>query len=402
MRRKAVDNNHTRRKSFLPFNRPSISREEERGVINVLRSGWLTRGPKTKEFEERIKKYVGSKYAVGTNSCTAALELALMAVGIKQGDEVITTPMTFPATANVIVHQGAKPVFVDIERDTLNINPEKIEEAITSKTKAIIPVHFSGHPCEMDKILKIAKKYGLFVIEDAAHAFGSSYKGKKIGSIGDITCFSFYASKNVTTGEGGMAVTDNKMFAKKMKLLSLHGISSDAWKRRGSQKYRHWEAVLAGYKYNMFDVQAAIGLAQINKIEVFNKIRRRYAKIYNKAFKSFPEIVAPVEKKGIKHCYHLYVITIDTKNITVNRDEVMNILQYDNIGIGIHYRALHLHPFYRKTYGFKKGSLPVAEYVSERVISLPLYPSLTEVDIYDVISALKEAIVKHKKKRKFT
>jgi len=390
--------NYIRRKNFLPFHRPAMGKEEEKELICTLRSGWLTKGPKTEKFEDKIKKYVGSKYAVGTNSCTAALELSLMAIGIRQGDEVITTPMTFPATANVIVHQGAKPVFVDIKKDTFNIDPDRLEQAITSKTKAIIPVHFAGHPCEMNKILKIARKYKLFVIEDAAHALGSSYYGRKIGTVGDLTCFSFYASKNITTGEGGMVTSNNKRFTEKIKLLSLHGISSDAWERTGNRTYRHWETIVPGYKYNMYDIQAALGLVQLRKIETFYKIRHKYVQIYNKAFKSFPEIITPVTKKGIIHSYHLYTVMINIENLTVSRDTIMNILQQENIGIGIHYRALHLHHFYQKTYGFRRGSLPAAEYLSERVISLPLYPRMTEADVKDVIAAVKNVLMKYRKR----
>lgn len=241
-------------------------------MIDTLRSGWIGRGPKTERFENNFKEYVGSKYAVGVNSCTAGLHLSLVAIGIKQGDEVITTPMSFPATTNVIVHQGAKPTFVDIEKDTLNIDPKKIKAVITKRTKAIMVVHFAGHPCQMEEILSIAKRYNLIVIEDAAHALGSEYHGRRIGSIGNLTSFSFYANKNITTGEGGMVTTNNVELAKKIRTLSLGGINLDAWQRSASQTYRHWDTILPGYNYNMYDIQASLGLAQLKRIKEFLKI----------------------------------------------------------------------------------------------------------------------------------
>ncbi len=392
---------HLKRKVFLPFFRPCIGREEREGVNSVLDSGWIGKGAKTEEFENEVKKYVGSKYAIGTNSCTSALELSLSAAGISREDEVITTPMTFPATANVIVHTGARPVFVDIEKDTLNIDPGKIENAITIKTKAIIPVHFAGYPCRMSEILKIAKKYNLFIIGDAAHAFGSEYYNRKIGSIGDLTCFSFYATKNITTGEGGMVTTNNKKLADKIRLLSLHGISSDAWRRFQGKTYKHWETILPGYKYNMYDIQAAIGLAQLKKIDKFIKIRENYARIYDKAFEDTPEIIIPAMQDQIKHSYHLYVVMFKLEDLTVTRDEIMNILQSSNIGIGVHYRALHLHRFYRKAYGFKRDDFPIAEYVSDRVLSLPLYPKMAKEDVLDAARAVKEIAAKYKKRKIF-
>lgn len=401
LKKPALRETHPKRKVFLPFFRPSIGREEREGVNSVLDSGWVGKGAKTEEFENEVKRYVGCRYAIGTNSCTSALELSLSALGISRKDEVITTPMTFPATANVIVHTGARPVFVDIEKDTLNIDPEKIENAITIKTKAIIPVHFAGYPCRMSEILKIAKKYNLFIIGDAAHAFGSEYINGKIGSLGDLTCFSFHATKNITTGEGGMVTTNNKKLADKIRLLSLHGISLDAWRRFQGKTYKHWETVLPGYKYNMFDIQAAIGLAQLKKMDKFIKIRENYARIYNKAFEDTPEIIIPAIQDQMKHSHHLYVVIFKLEDLTVTRDEIMNILQSNNIGIGVHYRALHLHHFYRKAYGFKKGDFPVAEYVSDRVLSLPLYPKMAKEDVLFVARAVKEIAAKYKKRKIF-
>lgn len=380
------------RNHFLPFHQPLLGKEEEQEVIDTLRSGWITRGPKTEKFEEEFGKYVGAKFAIGLNSCTAALHLALVVAGISKGDEIITTSVTFPATVNVIVHQGAIPIFVDVEPDTLNIDAERIEEKITTKTKAIIVVHMAGHPCEMDKVLEIARRHNLIVIEDAAHAIEAVYKGKKIGSISDLTAFSFYATKNVTTGEGGMLVTDNQELAEKARVLSLHGISKDAWKRYSDEGYQHWEVMCAGYKYNMFDIQASLGLHQLAKIEKFWEVRREYVKMYNEVFSAVPEVIALAERSYVKHAYHLYVIVVKTENMRANRDVIMNAIQAENIGVGIHFRALHLQPYYRKTLGLKKGFLPNAEYASDRILSLPLYPKITRRDIQDVIGAVKKVI----------
>jgi len=380
------------RKNFLPFHQPWLGKEEEKEVIDTLRSGWLTTGPKTKKFEEEFAQYVKAKNAIGLNSCTAGLHLALVASDIKEGDEVITSPITFPATANVIVHQKATPVFVDVELETLNIDADKIEEKITKKTKAIMPVHFAGHPCEMDKILKIAKKYRLVVIEDAAHCIEGEYKGRKIGNIGDFTCFSFYATKNITTGEGGMLTTNNDKLANKIRILSLHGISKDAWERYGDKGYHHWETLYSGYKYNMFDIQAAIGIHQLRKIENFLRIRERYVQIYNEAFKDIPEIIPLKARLWVKHSHYLYVVLIRTEKLRKNRNEIINLIQKENIGIGIHFRTLHLHPFYKEKFGFKGGMLPKAEYASDRVISLPLYPKMRKADLFNVIKVVKKVI----------
>jgi dTDP-4-amino-4,6-dideoxygalactose transaminase len=375
-----------------------LNKEEEKEVIDTLRSGWLTTGPKTKKFEREFAKYTKSKYAIGVNSCTAALHLALLVSGVKDGDEVITTPLTFAATVNVILHQRAIPVFVDVEFDTLNINADAIESKVTENTKAIIPVHFAGHPCEMDKILKIAKKYNLKVIEDAAHCVEGEYKGKKVGSISNFTCFSFYATKNITTGEGGMLTTNNREMAEKVKMLSLHGISKNAWNRYGQKGYQHWDILYPGYKYNMSDIQASIGLCQLKKIKKFLKLREEYVRIYDKAFKNVPEIIRLKKKPYIKHAHHLYVILVKSEQLDKNRDEIINLIQKENIGIGIHFRAVHLHPFYQKKFGFRKGMFPIAEYASRRVISLPLYPKLTENDIKRVIKVVKK-IIKLSRKR---
>ncbi len=385
------------RKAPLPYYQPSMGREEERAVIDTLRSGWVGKGPQTEKFEKAFKKFVGSEHAVGVNSCTAGLHLSLAAAGIKRGDEVITTPMSFPADANVIVHLGAVPRFVDVDQETMNIDPGKIAAAINKRSRALIAVDFAGHPCQMDKILSIAKKHKLVVIEDAAHALGSEYRGRKTGSIADLTAFSFYANKNITTGEGGMVTTGNAKLARKIRTLSLQGIDSDAWSRSKAGAYRHWDVVSAGYKYNMFDLQACLGLVQLKKLKKFLGIRKKYTRMYNDAFCSVPEILTPVIRKDVKHAYHLYVVKIRTEELSEDRDRIIKALQKENIGVGVHYRSLHLHPFYRKAYGFKRGDFPVAEYLSDRVISLPLYPKMREQDVRDVIAAVKKVITRSRK-----
>ncbi len=388
-------------KKFVQFHQSYIQQGEIKEVVDTLKSGWITTGPRTKRFEEDFKKYIGCRHAIGLNSCTAGLHLSLAALNIGEGDEVITSPITFPATANVIVHQRATPIFVDVEMDTLNMDVSKIEEKITKKTKAIMPVHFAGHPCDMGKIMDIAKRHKLSVIEDAAHAIESEYNGKKVGNIGDFTSFSFYATKNITTGEGGMLTTNNDELAEKARMMSLHGISKDAWKRYGKEGYQHWELFYPGFKYNMFDIQAAIGIHQLKKIESFLKIRKKHVDMYNEAFKNIPEIL-PLKIKGrIKHAHHLYVIVIKTEELNADRDEIMNEIQNNGVGVGVHFRTLHLQPYYqnpnpkskiRNPRLYKRGMFPVAEYVSERVISLPLYPKMSVSDEKYVIKVVKEVI----------
>lgn len=376
---------------LLPF-RPTIGDEEINEVIDTLKSDWITTGPKTHKFEELFKEYIGSKNAIALNSCTAGLHLSLIVYGIGAGDEIITSPFTFAATANVITHQKAKPVFVDIEKDTYNINSDRIEEAVTDKTKAIIPVHYAGHPCEMDAILKIAKEYDLRVIEDAAHALGAVYKGRKIGTIGDLTSFSFYATKNLTTAEGGMVTTNDDKLAEKIRIMSLHGISKDAWKRYSSEGSWYYEILYPGYKYNMTDIQAAIGIHQLKKLEQMQKRREEVAKRYNDTFEDMPEIITPTVKRYVRHAWHLYPILINTDLLRIDRAKFIDALKAENIGTSVHFIPIHLHPYYRDRYGFKRGDFPNAEYVYEREVSLPIYPKMTDKDVEDVIVAVKKIV----------
>jgi len=359
-------------RTYLPYCQPSIDEEEIEAVSDVLKSGWLAMGERTLEFERKLAEYVDADYVVAVSSCTAALHLSLLALGIGKGDEVITTPFTFAATAHAIVYTGATPVFADIDKDTYNIDPNEIVKKITPRTKAIIPVHYAGLPCDMDDIRDIASKYNLFVIEDAAHAIGASYKGEKIGSISDTTCFSFYATKNMTTGEGGALATNSEEIATKIKSLRQFGMSRDAWKRYTDKGSWYYEITDCGWKYVTTDIQSALGIVQLSKLDDFINKRQHYAEIYNEALRDYG--VIPV---GQDHVYHLYPFLVP------DRDELIEKMNTLGIGCSVHFTPLHLQPYYRQT-GF-----PNAEWVYEREISLPLYPSMTESDIERVIECVR-------------
>lgn len=379
------------RKTFLPFSQPWIGEEEIGGVVEVLKSGWLTTGRKTLEFEEEFSKYIGVSYSLAFNSCTGGLHCALAALGIGPGDEVITSVFTFSATANVVCHLGAEPVFVDIDPLTLNIDPKKIEEKISPRTKAIIPVHYSGRPCAMDEILSLAKKYNLFVVEDAAHALGAIYKGKMIGALNSqVACFSFYPTKCITTGEGGMNTTSSPDLASKMKTWRLHGISRDAWDRYQKGGSWYYEVVSPGYKYNLTDIASAIGLAQLKKTEDFQQRREQIALRYLEALKNFPFILPPPFGEG-RHAWHLFPIQLKLEELKCSREEFIEALLRENIGTSVHFIPLHLMPFYQKK-GWKKGDFPHAEEVFRRIISLPLFPKMSEEDQESVILALKKVV----------
>src|SRR5215470_375091 len=387
------------RGTFLPFHRPSLGGEEEAEVLDTLRSGWLTTGPKTQRFEEAFARHLGIPYAVGVTSCTAAMHLGLACLGVGPGDEVITSPITFPATANVIVHVGATPVFVDVEPGTLNLDVARIADRITPRTKAIIPVHFAGHPCRMDTLMPLARRHGLGVVEDCAHSVESVIDGRRAGTWGDVGAFSFYATKNMTTAEGGMLVTADADLADRIRVLRLHGISRDAWKRYGLEGYKHWETLTAGFKYNMYDLQAALGLAQLPKLEKFWARRQSIVETYDRAFASISEVQTLTTDPTIHHAYHLYVILLRTEALTRTRDEILDAIQAEGIGLGVHFRALHLQQFYRDQYGFRPGHCPVAEDASDRLLSLPLYPAMTDEDVADTIAAVKKVIAASRKVR---
>ncbi|MCX6338453.1 MAG: aminotransferase class V-fold PLP-dependent enzyme [Candidatus Aureabacteria bacterium] len=386
------------RKEMLPFSRPSLGDEEIGEVVHSIKSGWITTGPKCHQFEEDVKQYVGAQHAIALTSATAGLHLALLAAGIGSGDEVITTSMTFAATANVITLVGARPVFVDIG-DDLNIRPDLIETAITPRTKALMPVHFAGYPCDMDRIIEIARRHNLIVIEDAAHAIGTEYKGRRIGSIGNITVFSFHPIKNITTGEGGMLVTDNAAFAEKVRLLKFHGIQKDAWKRYGAKEIPQYEILFPGFKYNLTDLQAALGIHQIKKLDRFIEQRTRYAGLYSELLRNTEGIMLPEFPlpKGTRHAWHLYVILADIDHLSIDRDRFMAEMLEANIGIGLHFPAIHLQPYYQRTFGCARGTLPRTEFVSDRIFSLPLYPGMSEADVRDAASAVREIASRNKR-----
>jgi dTDP-4-amino-4,6-dideoxygalactose transaminase len=394
----AIDGGAPVRKDFLPFHRPWFDEQEEQAVIEVLRSGWITKSKRTVEFEKRFGEYTGAKYAVGLNSCTAGLHLALLALGIGPGDEVITTPITFPATVNVIEHVGAKPVFADVLPGDLNINPDEIEKKITARTKAIIPVHFQGRPCDMDRIFALAKMHGLAVVEDAAHAVETMYQGRKVGNLESAaTCFSFYANKNITTGEGGMLTTNDEKIDEKVRMLSLHGISRDAWKRYSMEGYRHWETMYAGFKYNMFDLQAALGLIQLSKVDMFWERRKEIVTRYDNAFSDEPALRLLSTSPGNKLAYYNYVLVIKTEMLNADRDKIMEAVQAEGVGIGIHFRSVAAQNYYKEKYGYAMGSMPNAEYATDRVLSIPLFPAMTDQEADDVIKVVSKVIDYYRK-----
>ena len=382
---------------FIPFHIPAIDEDEIRSVVETLESGWLTTGPKVKSFEEDFARYVGCRHAIAVNSGTAALHIALDAIGIREGDEVIVPAMTFAATAEVVLYFKAQPILVDCQRDTLNLDPTQIEAAITSKTKAIIPVHFGGQPCEMDRILDIAKKHKLKVIEDAAHALPASYQGRKVGTIGDITCFSFYATKTITTGEGGMATTENSEWAERMRMMSLHGISHDAWKRYTKEGSWYYEILYPGFKYNLTDIAAAIGIEQLKKCDALWEARQRIAMNYAKAFADLQEIQVPSCRNDVQHAWHLFVIQLNLERLKINRNQFIEALREKEIGTSVHFIPLHLHPYYRDKFGYKPEDFPNASAAFERIISLPIYPKMTEGNVRDVIVAVRQLIQEYRR-----
>lgn len=379
---------------YLPFHVPEIDDEDIDAVVSVMRSGWLTTGAKARQFEQEFAAKVGARYAVALNSCTAALHLALEAIGLQEGDEVLVPTMTFAATAEVVTYFKAKPVLIDCLPTTLNMDPELIERAITPRTKALIPVHFAGQPCEMTSILEIARRHDLRVIEDAAHAFPASYKGKAIGSIGDYTCFSFYATKNITTGEGGMVTTDDPDQADRIRRMSLHGLSRDAWKRYTNQGSWYYDIVAPGFKYNLTDMAAALGLTQLHKAERFWKTRERYAALYAEGFRDLPEITPLMIHDDVQHAWHLYVIQLDLDRLRISRQAFIEGLQQKQIGCSVHFIPLHLHPYYRETGHYSRADFPVASQAFDRMVSLPLYSKMSEEDVHRTIQVVRELILK--------
>jgi dTDP-4-amino-4,6-dideoxygalactose transaminase len=381
-----------RREEFLVFGSPAIEDAEIREVEATMKTGWLGTGPKVAQFERAFAAYKGMQNAVALNSCTAALHLSIIAAGIEAGDEVITTPMTFCATVNAIIHAGATPVLVDVDPTTMNIDPNQIEAKITRKTKAILPVHFAGRPCEMDAICDIARNCELKVIEDCAHAIETEYHGKKAGTFGEFGCFSFYVTKNVVTGEGGMVLTKHTDDAARIKTLGLHGMSKDAWKRFSDEGYKHYKVVECGFKYNMMDLQAAIGIHQLARVEQNWQKRRAIWNQYNAAFKDLPIALPAEPAPNARHAYHLYTILVDEQQTKINRDAFLDLMTKCNIGVGVHYLSIPEHPYYQRAYGWKPEDYPHAMKIGRQTVSLPISAKLTDEDIMDVIEAISGAM----------
>ena len=382
----------------VPFHRPAIGPAEEREVIDTLRSGWITTGPKTKKFEQEFAAYVGARNALAVAHCTGALHLALFALGIGPGDEVITTPFTFTATAEVMGYLGARPVFVDIEPDTFNIDPAGIERALASgmhrKVRALMPVHFAGQACDMDRICAIARRHNLKIIEDAAHAVGSArqIEGRgmvKVGTIGDLSCFSFYATKNITSAEGGMITTEDDALAAKIAVASLHGMDRDAWKRYDSSGSWFYEIHDTGFKYNLSDVHSAIGIAQLRRVEELTQRRRAIARAYNEAFANDPALEIPLTGAGVEHAWHLYVMRLRTAALKVNRGQFIDLLRARGVGTSVHCIPLHTMDFYQHRYGYRTGDFPIAEDVYSRCLSLPIFPAMSDEDLAYVIETVR-------------
>lgn len=385
------------RKEFLTYGLPLIEEDDIAEVVDSLKSNWITKGPKTNKFETLFAEYIGVKHAIAVNSCTAGLHLSLVAAGLGAGDEVITTPMTFAASANVIIHTGATPIFADIDPETMNIDVNEIRKKITPRTKAIIPVHIAGHPCEMDEIMEIAREHKLFVLEDAAHAVYTQYKGKLIGSIANATAFSFYATKNLAIGEGGMVTTNDDALADKIRIMSTHGMSRNAWNRYAASGSWYYEILYPGFKYNMTDIQAALGITQLAKLERMQGIRLQIAERFNEAFSKMPELEIPVTKEYARHAWHLYILKLNLEKLSIDRTEFIEELKKEQIGTSVHFIPVPMHPYYRDTFDFQKGDFPQAETTFERIISLPLYPRMSMQDTEDVIEAVQRIVGRFRK-----
>ena len=377
----------------VPLHAPRFTSKERELVLDTLDSTFVSSvGEYVDEFETRIANFTGAKFAVATNNGTAEMHIALILADVGLGDEVITQPLTFVATCNAMRYCGADPVFVDVEPGTLTMDVKQIEERITSRTKAIVPVHFAGHPCDMDPIMDLAKKYKLVVVEDAAHALESKYKGRKIGNLGNSTAFSFYANKNITTGEGGMLTTNDESLDETIRVLRLQGLSRDAWKRYGKSGFAHWELQLPGFKYNMADINAALGIHQLKKAPRFLKIRKQYASIYDKAFCQIPELEILETRDYADPSYHLYIIALRLEQLSITRDAFIEAIQAAGVGVAVHYHALHLQPFYKKEFCSKLEMYPVATNYSNRVLSLPLYPRMSVQDVEHVIDMVADLV----------
>ena len=382
---------------FIPFHLPLIEEDDISAVVQVMRNGWITTGPKTHEFEQEFARFVGAHYAFAVMSCTAALHLGLEAVGLQAGDEVLVPALTFAATAEVVAYFRAKPVLVDSEPEYFNIDCRDLLRRITPRTRAIIPVHFAGHPCDMDPILELARAHGLAVIEDAAHSFPAKYRGREVGSLSPLTAFSFYATKTLTTGEGGMVTTDNKQLADRISLMRLHGLSRDAWKRYHQNGSWRYDIVDAGFKYNLTDIQSAFGLAQLAKAISTRDRRARISERYTQALQEIPAFRLPKANSEVEHAWHLYVILIAPEMLTIGRDEMIEELRRRGVGTAVHFIPLHHHSYYQRKWGYAPGQYPVVDHYFERCISLPIYPGMVDADVDQVVEALIAIYHKFKK-----
>ena len=386
------------RDNFLVFGAPDVQQAEIDELIDTVKSGWLGTGPKTYQFETNFARYTQAQYSIGLNSCTAGMHLALDLLDLQPGDEVITTAMTFVATPNVVVHHNARPVFVDVQPDTFNVDPDAVEAAITPRTRAIMPVDMCGRPVEMERLMEIARHHNLRVIEDAAHATEAVRQGRKIGAIADVTAFSFYVTKNLTTGEGGMVTTDDPEWAAEMRMRALHGLSRDAWKRYSAEGFQPYDCAYPGYKYNMTDMQASLGLHQLARLENNLRVREQYWAYYDAAFADLAEVTIPVPvTPGDVHARHLYTLLLNLESLAVTRNEFIDLLKHENIGSGIHFTPTHLHSFYQKEFGYKLGDFPHAEFIGERTISLPFSTKVTAQDLADVAEAVHRVVRRHRR-----
>ena len=382
----------TKRSDYLVFGSPQLLESEIEEVVATLRSAWIGTGPRVARFEDEFGRYIGAANSVAVHSCTAALHLAMVASNLRPGDEVIVPAMTFASTANAVIHAGGRPVLADVDPRTMCLTVDELARKLTDRTRAVIPVHFAGRPCEIVQIVELAADRGLTVIEDCAHAIESLVNGRHLGTFGDFGAFSFYVTKNVVTGEGGMVTTASEERARRIKRLALHGLSADAWKRFSDEGFRHYEVVEPGFKYNMMDIQAALGLHQLARVEANLRRRQEIWAQYDEAFSSLPVFLPPPEEPGTRHARHLYTLLLDLGRFSATRDDVLVALHRENIGTGVHYRALHLHPYYRDTFGYSPGDFPSAEWISERTLSLPLSPKLTDHDVESVIRAVTRTL----------
>jgi perosamine synthetase len=376
----------------IPFHLPTIGEEEINEVVETLRSGWLTTGPRVRRFEEAFAEYVGARHAVAVNSCTAGLHLALEAVGLRAGDEVIIPTYTFTATGEVVTYFGARPVLADCRADTLNIDAATIEPLITSRTRAIVPVHMAGQACDMDPILDLARGRGIHVIDDAAHALPTTYRGAPVGTLGALTVFSFYATKTITTGEGGMVTTDSERHAARVRQMSLHGLSGNAWTRYTDKGSWYYEVEEFGFKYNMTDLAAAIGIHQLRRADEIWKRRREIARQYSEAFRRLDRVVVPEELSYGTHAWHLYVLRLTPDGAPGGRDRLIRRLGEQGIGTSVHFIPLHLHPAYQRAWGYARGNFPVAEAAFDHAVSLPIYSRMTDPDVARVVEAVADAL----------